>query len=388
MKKLLVVGIIVLFLGMTISSTTGIYLEKQSIKPMSFSNTLYVGGNGPNNYTKIQDAINDSEDGDTVFVFDDSSPYYERVKINNSISLMGEDRNTTVIDANRSGNVIFITSDEVGIHEFTIQNSNISGIEIDIYFGFCTISDNIIIDNVKGIYMRYSCNNTIEDNTFFDNEHYGLDMLSHCNNNTISGNTIEHSPVTYPRSGIYLYKCTGNNISGNTIKDNDDGIFFHSSDYNLVLNNIITSNEYSGIELYLGSNNNVIENNISYNLHYGIHIYPVDSKNNIIYHNNLVYNYQNAYDDGNNTWDDGKYGNYWSDYEGKYPDAKKKRREGIWDTPYEISGGDNRDMCPLIKQWPEPFSRALQNNEYVWFLRWFEWFPNAFPILRYLLGLL
>ena len=32
-------------------------------------NILYVGGLGPNNYTKIQDAIDDAYDGDTVFVY-------------------------------------------------------------------------------------------------------------------------------------------------------------------------------------------------------------------------------------------------------------------------------------------------------------------------------
>jgi hypothetical protein len=31
-------------------------------------NTLYVGGNGQGNYTRIQDAINNASYGDTVFV--------------------------------------------------------------------------------------------------------------------------------------------------------------------------------------------------------------------------------------------------------------------------------------------------------------------------------
>ena len=32
--------------------------------------TLYVGGDGPNNYTTIQSAIDDAVDGNTVFVYD------------------------------------------------------------------------------------------------------------------------------------------------------------------------------------------------------------------------------------------------------------------------------------------------------------------------------
>jgi hypothetical protein len=31
-------------------------------------NTLYVGGSGPNNYSKIQDAIDNASGRDTIFV--------------------------------------------------------------------------------------------------------------------------------------------------------------------------------------------------------------------------------------------------------------------------------------------------------------------------------
>jgi hypothetical protein len=40
----------------------------------SKGNWLYVGGSGPGNYTKIQDAIDNASNGDTVFVF--NGTYY------------------------------------------------------------------------------------------------------------------------------------------------------------------------------------------------------------------------------------------------------------------------------------------------------------------------
>ena len=59
-------------------------------------NILYVGGDGPNNYTFIQQAINHANDGDTVFVY--SGIYYESIIIYSEIHLIGEDKHSTVID--------------------------------------------------------------------------------------------------------------------------------------------------------------------------------------------------------------------------------------------------------------------------------------------------
>ncbi len=90
---------------MSISSSPGFNVDKKSNPTSSNGKTLYVGGSGPNNYTKIQDAINDSSDGDTVFVYDDSSPYYENLVIEKSIHLIGEAKETTVIDANDNSTI-------------------------------------------------------------------------------------------------------------------------------------------------------------------------------------------------------------------------------------------------------------------------------------------
>ena len=84
------VGIILLFIGTAIIPSSGQKMEKLSL-PTSRGNILYVGGSGPGNYSKIQDAIDNASDGDTVFVFNDSSPYNENIIVNKQISLIGED---------------------------------------------------------------------------------------------------------------------------------------------------------------------------------------------------------------------------------------------------------------------------------------------------------
>ena len=92
--KTLALGIIVLFVGAGVVSGFNVNPEDKS-KPLNLGNWLYVGGTGPENYTFIQDAVNDSSNGDTIFVF--SGTYYENVVINKSIKLIGEDKNTTII---------------------------------------------------------------------------------------------------------------------------------------------------------------------------------------------------------------------------------------------------------------------------------------------------
>ncbi len=72
MKKILTIGVILLFVGT--SSIPTMALKTKNSQSSSTGNWLYVGGSGPGNYTKIQDAIDNASDGDTVFVYDDFSP--------------------------------------------------------------------------------------------------------------------------------------------------------------------------------------------------------------------------------------------------------------------------------------------------------------------------
>ncbi|MCD6481001.1 MAG: hypothetical protein J7L31_01850, partial [Thermoplasmata archaeon] len=105
MNKIFVAGVTCILLTITIlpatpyqaSMTNNFHIEKRDILTNDGGNILYVGGSGPENYSKIQNAIDNASDGDTVFVYDDSSPYYENIVINKSINLVGENKDTTVI---------------------------------------------------------------------------------------------------------------------------------------------------------------------------------------------------------------------------------------------------------------------------------------------------
>jgi nitrous oxidase accessory protein NosD len=111
---------------------------------------LYVGGSGPGNYSRIQDAIDNASDGDTVFVY--SGIYYEHVNVNKPILLQGENREITVIDGGGEEDVVYV-SKNASIRGFTIRNSGNASeagnydFGIEVHAGFVDICDNIVSNN-------------------------------------------------------------------------------------------------------------------------------------------------------------------------------------------------------------------------------------------------
>jgi len=160
------------------------------------------------NYDTIQAAIDAPQtlDGHTIFV--DAGTYVENVVVNKSISLMGENRETTIIDGNSTGNVIEVTASNVNITGFTIQNSGTnwgdSGIYLN-YANYCNISSNNVRNNEAGIYLSSSSNNTLFHNNFINNT-----------NQVSSENSINTWDDGYPSGGNYWsdHVCTGNPSDG------------------------------------------------------------------------------------------------------------------------------------------------------------------------------
>src|SRR4030065_1588737 len=75
----------------------------------------------PDDYSTIQGAINGASDGDTVFVR--AGTYHEHVIANKTISLVGEDVSTTIIDGGDTGHVVYVVRNNVNITGFTVRNS-------------------------------------------------------------------------------------------------------------------------------------------------------------------------------------------------------------------------------------------------------------------------
>ncbi|UCG68193.1 MAG: right-handed parallel beta-helix repeat-containing protein [Thermoplasmata archaeon] len=246
---------------------------------------LYVNSTGAGGaYTSIQDAIDNASDGDTVFVY--SGIYYENVVVNKTISLVGEDRNTTEINGWNNGDVVLITRDYVNITGFNItrsgSNSEDAGIDLFSVQNCRVFSNNARWGGHSGIRLYLSTNNTIADNNI---SHKGFAIyLKYSNENTIEGNMA----IMSNSNGILLYSSNRNNISDNNISNVAHyGITISSSSGNNITNNIAFSNSECGIYFLNSSGNNILGNNISSN-HYGIKLWT--SKDNNITNNNIFSN--------------------------------------------------------------------------------------------------
>lgn len=291
-KKSSYLTIIIILIFLIITVTSDNIQAKNS--------TIVVDSAGNGDYTTIQQAIDQAETGDTIYIKEGT--YKENLVINKKINLQGENKENTIIDGQKKDHTLQVGTEKqdisINISELTIKNAGRQG------------NDCIILTNAK--------------------------------NGEIKNNIIAKSERG---DGIQLDQCTDINIESNHIEDNEQGsgIFLIESTENTIQSNIIEGNN-KGIYIYYLSKDNLIQKNtLQENIMHGIHIF--NSKNNILYHNDFKSNNQNAEDTSTNQWYNStlKEGNYWSDYTGTDAD-----NDGIGDTPYQIPGnGNSQDKYPL-----------------------------------------
>ena len=285
----------------------------------------------PDDSPTVQEAINAADVGDTIFV--KRGTYVENPVVNKSVSLVGEDRDATVIDVTAG---LKVESDNVTVTGLTIYDGW-QGITVS--SNYSKISGNKITNCQYGIVLLHSQNSTITENIL---QSIGLSaaiQLSYSNNNLIKNN--------------YIDSCT-------------EGIQLRAgSSNNMVIENIITNcqdvavrllAEYSPPRWYNPNSNTIMRNNIS-NSGCGTTIYGANG--NIISNNNYVNNtiQFSANEDYYLTWGGSRSfntieRNYWSDYNGT--DAN---RDGIGDTPYIIDAynqDNNPIMLPISVATPTP----------------------------------
>lgn len=368
----------------------------------------------PENYPTIQEAIDNANEGDTIYI--EAGTYYENVVVNKTLSLVGEDRDTTIIHGNSFGNVVTVTVDNVEIENLNIQHSGY--LCVGVFLDNITnsiIQDNCLYDNDEGFRLENCSNISIVNNTVLDQDSLGI-VIDSSSDISIIGNIVNNSRgsgiVIFDSDNVLVIGNSANNnhgdgiylnapnssVVGNQANNNYMGIIIHgepdpASHHNCsVTGNTATNNRYigigvafssnisvvgntvtdngwwwpsagpqSGIDIHVSRYTSIIGNRISNNSRDGLRIFS--SYYNTIYHNAFINNKRQARADTySNVWDNGHLsgGNYWSDYNGTDSD-----NDGIGDTPYNIDR--IRDSYPLMS----PYGQVIDVQHLIR-----EYFPH------------
>ncbi|AKB24678.1 Cell surface protein [Methanosarcina sp. MTP4] len=292
----------------------------------------------------IQTAIKNANYGDTIIVY--PGTYSENIDVNKSVTIISKSGNPddTIIRAANPGNHIFyLTAGNAVIRGFTITGAfeeperryfpdagmtessfnettgkyevvnfseglwvgipkNWAGIYVDNSNGDI-ISNNIFLENNRGILLNSSSNNFLENNTAINNDgaisvwnfsdfnivrnnnmtsdeiylnNYGISLIESDGNEVYNNNLLRLDSIILRQSdankivnntinrgrGIALIESNGNMLSRNSISKSSDGITLQkNSSYNQLTDNIIFDN-FVGIKLESYSNNNTISENI------------------------------------------------------------------------------------------------------------------------------
>jgi parallel beta-helix repeat protein len=287
MKKIVLLAFVLVLLSTAMLGTT-------LVTTVSGSTTHHVYPG-----ESIQVAVNSAYPGDTIFVH--AGTYYEEVTIDkNDLTLLGENKTTTIVDGNGTGAIVYVNgANNVNIENFTIQN----GYEGVIFMNGNnnTLRNNIITSQGNGVHLIFSSNNTLSGN-LISNSGHGIDLdgsernvLRHNNlvdneynfevsggyiqdidnSNTVNGKTVyywisqnnKHVPpdagyvalvnswnitienlnLTENGQGLLLAHMMYSTIKNVTVSGNKIGIHFVNSHYNTITNSIILNNTCEGV---------------------------------------------------------------------------------------------------------------------------------------------
>jgi len=289
--------------------------------------TWTVDDDGPADFSSIQEAINAASSGDTIYVY--NGTYYENVVLNKTVSLIGENREKTIIDGSGIAEAIAIIVNNTNLDSFTIQSSSKTAILLENVSGTAIVS-NTITNSVNGLTLGFSNHNTIvgnnitqnmftsnfvnsSHNILTDNTINGL-YISKCFNNTLANNTMGSFTISYSPSnklgnnsiwtfGVYgnMYSHFVQNIdSSNTVntkpiyywinRENDEvpsdaGYVALINSTNITVGNLNLENRFQSILLF-STKNSLIHSNNLIDINHGIWL--LWSSNNTISENSIT----------------------------------------------------------------------------------------------------
>jgi len=274
-------------------STYALQINQQQ----NFDNYIIVDKNN-GDFSSIQEAIDYATSGSTIYV--KKGVYNEIIDVYKSISLLGEDKESTLINpvSEKNKYAVSLGAQNIKLKNFKIKNGapGLYASALKIISSYCeiencdlfetpigisifssgniikncefwnctdegiallgwmdngciqnTIENCIFRNNCDGIELQYASQNIIRNCEFFDNTHTGIDAIASLNNrNQIIDCIIKNNRV----NGIYLSSSFGNKIIDCIVSDNQDGniVMNKYSLNNQIINNIEEDNPIQMIQ--------------------------------------------------------------------------------------------------------------------------------------------
>ncbi|SVC50589.1 uncharacterized protein METZ01_LOCUS303443, partial [marine metagenome] len=238
-----------------------------------------VKTDGTGDYTVIQTAIDATTAGDTVLVY--PGTYVENINYNGkNIVVLGEDRETTIIDGNYNGTVVTFNNEEdttAVLSGFTIQNG--SGVGYNPGGIFCSYSDptirNVIVrNNISGGIRTFWSEPIIEDVIISGNigGNGGGIICNSDGSATLTNVAIIDNHATFNGGGLFTSHganptLTNVTITGNSAGSSGGGIN-GGSFLPLILTNVTIAGNSAGSSgggINLDDSNYIIRNSILWN---------------------------------------------------------------------------------------------------------------------------
>jgi parallel beta-helix repeat protein len=292
------------FSGNTINGKPLAYLEGQSSQVIDSANQVILVNC---NNIEIKNVYNPVDLRLAIQLFGTTNTKITNCKGN--IALTDSDSNT--IAHNELSDVGSMANYDSAALTLTRSNNN-------------TVTQNkIVATNANGAILAGSSYNIVEKNQIavsgVDQAAIRLETLPQ---SSCQYNYIHENKVTSQDNGIYFRNGARNNYAfSNAISGCETGLALFSAYYNQFYANNITSCTQTGVYLSISDFNNFFHNNFVGNAKQA-------QENHQLY----WWGIQNeTYYSENNQWDNGKEGNFWSDYTGL--DANG---DGIGETPYAV----------------------------------------------------
>ncbi len=257
-KRLRILAIAMILFVITQSTIFTVTVAKNIFLDNSETEMIIVDKNGKGDYEKIQEAIDRAESGSIIFIR--NGEYNEIIDINKKVTLIGEERESTLINpiSEKNKYAIGLGASEIKIQSLSIKNNapglystavRVTSPKIMIYdcniydtpiglaiwtsynyiynCNFWNCNDEAIAligstysecdhnkimnckfyQNCDGIELQQSSNNNIIDCKFYESSHESISEISESENNIISNCEISDN---YDKNALFKEKSNNN----------------------------------------------------------------------------------------------------------------------------------------------------------------------------------